>query len=209
MISMEQDAREAPRTGGRPLSFDRDAALRQAMLLFWRHGYEGTSLNALTTALGVTPPSIYAAFGDKKRLFRDAVRLYSAGGAASATIIDGAATARAAAEGLLGAAAHGFTGPDTPPGCLMASAAISGSAKSADVQAELAQLRGDVEQHLRRRIAASVVDGELPATADAAALAGLVMAVIQGMSTLARDGATRDHLLAIAGVAMAAWPAGH
>ena len=205
---METEGEGARRKGGRPLSFDRDAALRQAMLLFWRHGYEGTSLNALTRTLGVTPPSIYAAFGDKKRLFRDAVRLYSAGGTASASIIDGAATARAAAEGLLGAAAHGFTGPDTPPGCLLASAAISGSAESADVQAELAQLRTGIEQHLRRRIAASVADGEMPATTDAAALAGLVLAVIQGMSTLARDGATREHLLAIAGTAMAAWPAG-
>ena len=136
---------------GRPRSFDRELALTTAMRLFWRHGYEGTSLNALTTAPDVTPPSIYAALGDKKRLFRDAVRLYSAGGAASANIIDGAATARAAAEGPLRAAAQGFTGPDTPPGCLMASAATSGSARSADVRAELAQLRGNVEQHLRRR----------------------------------------------------------
>ena len=62
---MKTEGNGARRKGGRPLSFNRDAALRQAMLLFWRHGYEGTSLNALTRTLGVTPPSIYAAFGDK------------------------------------------------------------------------------------------------------------------------------------------------
>ena len=206
MDTTKKSVRKGPRRSGRPLSFDRDAALHQAMLLFWRHGYEGTSLNALTTALGVTPPSIYAAFGDKKRLFQEVVRLYSAEGTVSERIIDGAATARAAAEELLFTAARGFTGVDTPPGCLMASAAITGSAESSDVQAELAATRRDIEAHLRQRLATAVADGELPASADPAALAGLVMALIQGMSTLARDGATRDHLFAVVKAALAALP---
>ena len=68
-----------PRRAGRPLSFDRDAALNQAMLLFWRHGYESTAVSDLTAAMGVTPPSLYAAFGDKKRLFLEAVALYLSG----------------------------------------------------------------------------------------------------------------------------------
>ena len=140
----EEEAGPKRRKGGRPLSFDRDKALHQAMLLFWRHGYEGTSLQALTAALGVTPPSIYAAFGDKKRLFQEAVQLYSAGGSASARIIGGAPTARAAAEGLLQAAACGFTGAETPPGCLVASAAVTGSPASADMQAELAAVRREI-----------------------------------------------------------------
>ena len=204
-----KDGAPSRRKAGRPLSFDRQAALHRAMLLFWRHGYEGTSLNALTAALGVTPPSIYTAFGDKRRLFEEAVQLYSGGDAASAQIIDGAPTARAAAETLLRAAAHGFTRPDTPPGCLLASAAITGSAESADVQAGLAAMRRRIETHLRRRIAGAAAGGELPAATDAAALAGLVMATLQGMSTLARDGASRDHLLAIGGAALAAWPPEH
>lgn len=194
------------RKGGRPLSFDRDAALWQAMLLFWRHGYEGTSINALTAVLGVTPPSIYAAFGDKKQLFREAVQLYSGAGKRAAQIINDAPTARAAADGLLRAAAHRFTGTETPPGCLLASSAITGSAESADVQAELAAMRRGVEDHLRQRIDQAVTSDEMPSSADAGALAGLVMAVIQGMSTLARDGASREHLLAIGQSALAGWP---
>jgi len=195
-----------PRRTGRPLSFDRDAALQAAMLLFWRHGYESTSLSDLTAAMGVTPPSIYAAFGDKRGLFLKAVDRYLSGPVTSASIIAEAASARDAADGLLRASAHGFTGENTPPGCLLASSAISCSASAADVQRELASIRIGIEAKLRDRIVAAIESGELPAEADAAALAAHVMAVIQGMSTLARDGASRDKLLRIAATAMQAWP---
>ena len=204
---MKEDERIPRRKTGRPLSFDRDAALHQAMLLFWRHGYEATSLSDLTAAMGVTPPSIYAAFGDKKRLFLEAVARYVSGPVTSGGIIEGAATARDAARGLLRAAALGFTGADTPPGCLLASSAISCSAAAADVQAELAAIRREIETCLRRRIAQAVEAGEMDAEADADALAGYVMAVIQGMSTLARDGAAQEKLTRVAATAMLAWPA--
>ncbi|MGL4438576.1 MAG: TetR/AcrR family transcriptional regulator [Bosea sp. (in: a-proteobacteria)] len=188
------------------MSFDRDAALRQAMLLFWQHGYESTSLSDLTSAMGITSPSIYTAFGDKKRLFLDAVELYVSGPVTSSTIIDEAATARDAAWGLLKASAVGFTGADTPPGCLLASSAISCSAAAGDVQQALSTIRRSIEARLRARIEMDIAAGTLPATANATALAGHVMAVIQGMSTLARDGASREQLMQIAAAAMSAWP---
>jgi AcrR family transcriptional regulator len=191
---------------GRPLSFDRDAALQKAMLLFWRHGYEGTSLSDLRSAMGVTSPSIYAAYGDKKRLFLAAVQKYLSGPVTSEAIIRDAATASAAAEGLLRAAAIGYTGAETPAGCLLATSAISGSGNSADVQAELASMRRAIEQCLRARIEAASATGELPVDMDAAGLAGFLMTIIQGMSTMARDGASREKLLSIAGIAMRAWP---
>lgn len=194
------------RRAGRPLSFDREAALHQAMLLFWRHGFEATSLSDLTAAMGVTPPSVYAAFGDKKQLFLEAVDRYLSGPVTAESIIDEAATARDAAQGLLDAAAAGFTGPDTPAGCLLASSAISCSAAAADVQSELAAIRGGIEARLRGRIARAVAANELPACTDADALAGHIMAVIQGMSTLARDGAKREKLMRVAAAAMLAWP---
>jgi AcrR family transcriptional regulator len=50
---------------GRPISFDRNAALEAAMLLFWERGYEGTSMADLAQAMSLSPSSIYAAFGDK------------------------------------------------------------------------------------------------------------------------------------------------
>lgn len=206
MLDMENVSSTSTRKPGRPLSFDRDEALEQAMLLFWRHGYEATSLNELTAVMGVTAPSIYAAFGDKKRLFLEAVGRYLSGPVTSETIIAGAKSAQEAAVNLLQSSAMAFTGTDTPPGCLLASAAISCSAAAADVQRELAAIRLDIEARLRSRVVEGIEDGELPKATDAEALAAHVMAVIQGMSTLARDGASREKLLRIADMAMAAWP---
>ncbi|MGL4574369.1 MAG: TetR/AcrR family transcriptional regulator [Burkholderiaceae bacterium] len=203
---MENISSPTRRKTGRPLSFDRDAALHQAMLLFWRHGYEATSLNELTAAMGVTPPSIYAAFGDKKQLFRAAVSRYLSGTVTPHSIIDGAATARDAAWGLLQASAIGFTGTATPRGCLLASSAISCSAAAADVKNELGAIRRKIEAQLKMKILGAIKQGELSIHVDAEALAAHVMAVIQGMSTLARDGATRRKLLRVAATAMLAWP---
>ncbi|MFS4517744.1 TetR/AcrR family transcriptional regulator, partial [Delftia tsuruhatensis] len=64
---------------GRPREFDRDQALERAMLAFWRRGYEGTSMADLVQALGIASARIYAAFGSKQDLFREAVQHYEAG----------------------------------------------------------------------------------------------------------------------------------
>ena len=203
------DFKAAPKPGrriGRPLSFDREAALHEAMLLFWRHGYEATSLSDLTAAMGVTPPSIYAAFGDKKHLFLEALDRYLSGPVTSESIIRDAETALDAARGLLQASAAGFTGADTPPGCLLASAAISCSVEAMDVREALAARRRGIEAALADRIERAVDAGEMPPETDVTTLAAHVMSVIQGMSTLARDGAPRDKLLRIADHALLAWP---
>jgi AcrR family transcriptional regulator len=203
---MEISESAVSRKAGRPLGFDREAALRQAMLLFWRHGYEATSVNELTKAMGITPPSLYTAFGDKKQLFLDAVELYISGPITSKSIVDAAPTAREAAAGLLQASAIGFTGESTPAGCLLASSAISCSSAAEDVRVALRDIRLKIENRLRRKIAEDRSLRKLKPRIDADALAGHIMAVIQGMSTLARDGATRKKLLSIASAAMLSWP---
>jgi AcrR family transcriptional regulator len=203
---MKDIRRSSRRKTGRPLSFDRETALHQAMLVFWRHGYEATSLSDLTAAMGVTPPSIYTAFGDKKRLFLETIDRYLSGPITSASIIAEASTAREAARGLLQASATGFTGADTPPGCLLASSAISCSDAAADVQNALATIRRRIETRLKERILHAIQAGEMGDEVDAEGLAGHIMAVIQGMSTLARDGAARDKLMRVADAAMLAWP---
>ena len=191
---------------GRPLGFDRDAALRHAMVLFWRHGYEATSISQLTEAMGITPPSLYTAFGDKERLFLESVQLYTSGEVTSESIIDEAPTAREAALGLLHASAIRFTGENTPAGCLLASSAISCSEAAANVQKSLGDIRIKLEKHLQGKIAADRSLRKLKTRVNAEALAGHIMAVIQGMSTLARDGADREKLFSIASAAMLAWP---
>lgn len=191
---------------GRPLSFDRDEALKKVMLLFWQHGYEATSLNDITSALEVKPSSIYSAFGDKKKLFLDAVGLYLSGPVTSETIIEQAVSAYDAAQELLRVSAIGFTGTTTPPGCLLASSAISCSDAANDVKLELAAIRREIEERLRTKILQSIDQKQLPVNTDAEGLAAMTMAVIQGMSTLARDGATREKLLHIGEMAMRVWP---
>ena len=204
-MEISPSGRRAP---GRPPSFEREAALGQAMHLFWRHGYEATSVAMLTRGMGITAPSLYAAFGDKRRLFLAAVDRYLQGGRAVPALIDGAATARQAARDLLTAAAIGDTGETTPAGCLLASAIVTCSEEAADVREALAAMRRAIEARLRERIEADIAAGCLPPGTDAEALAGHAMAVVQGMSTLAKDGAGRAKLLRIVEAAMAGWPPG-
>jgi AcrR family transcriptional regulator len=194
------------RKTGRPLSFDREKALDQAMLTFWRHGYETTSIVDLTHAMGITAPSLYTAFGDKKQLFLEAARRYAGDPDVIAQAIQNAPSAQEAARQLLTSAATGYTGETTPKGCLLASAAASGSDAASDVQRTIADIRKTIAGHLRDRIERDISTGVVSATTDAGALAAFVMAVTQGMSVLARDGASRAELLAIVTTALQAWP---
>ena len=207
-MEQAQTGASSPRRTGRPLSFDRDVALEQAMLTFWRHGYETTSISDLTAAMGVTAPSLYTAFGNKQQLFLDAIRRYVGDPDASARAIGDAPTALAAARDLMTGAAIAYTGETTPPGCLLASATASGSIASAEVQAAVASIRKAVNDRLRARIERDVAAGVLPPRTDAAALAGLAMAVMQGLSVLARDGAPRASLLGIVEASLEGWPGG-
>ncbi|MGL5011549.1 MAG: TetR/AcrR family transcriptional regulator [Paracoccaceae bacterium] len=197
------------RKAGRPLSFDRDAALRQAMLAFWAHGYEATSISDLTAAMGVTAPSIYTAFGDKKRLFLEAARLYAGAPEDLQAALDKAPTARDAAQDMLRNAAVAFTRPDTPRGCLLASGTASVSDAAMDVQRAVSQIRDDIRQRLTLRIARDISAGLCAATPPAETRAAMIVALIQGMSVLARDGVGRDGLLAMADCAMTGWPPGN
>lgn len=176
------------------------------MLTFWRHGYETSSISALTAAMGITAPSLYAAYGDKKQLFLEAMRLYAGSPYDIEQALAEAPTAREAALRMLVAAAEAFTGELTPRGCLLASATASGSNASAEVQGAVAQVRHEIRSRLKDRVDRDVSQGLLPADTDSNSLAGLVIAVIQGLSVLARDGADRLNLLAIARTAINSWP---
>ncbi len=176
------------------------------MLAFWQHGYETTSVADLCGAMGVTAPSLYAAFGDKRRLFLEAVRLYAGDPAVIVESIKHASSARAIAFEMLVSAVAAYTGKTTPRGCLLASATASGSDEAADVRAEVATIRRRIETALRKRIERDVVERKLPPGTDAAGLAGLTVAVLQGLSVLARDGRSRSALIAVADAAKAAWP---
>ncbi|WP_030385971.1 TetR/AcrR family transcriptional regulator [Streptomyces sp. NRRL S-241] len=190
---------------GRPRSFDRDAALDKAMLAFWEHGYEATSIADLTASLGISAPSLYAAFGDKRTLFDEVVGVYGgryadfAGVALAEEPTAGAAVAR-----ILREAAEIYTDPAHPRGCMVISAATNTTSR--EVAQALRERRNAGLEMFESRIRADMATGELPADTDARALARYAGAVLQGMSQQSRDGATREELEAVAERALLAWP---
>lgn len=177
------------------------------MVVFWQQGYEGTSLSELTTAMGINSPSLYAAFGSKEALFREAVELYEATeGALAAGALD-APTAREAVEGMLRGNVADYADPSTPPGCMIVLAATTGTVGNAGVRDFLAEQRRASEDALRRRLQRGVDDGDLPAGTDVGTLAAFVTTVQQGLSIQARDGASRETLDAVVDHALAVWDA--
>jgi AcrR family transcriptional regulator len=211
-----------PAKSGRPMSFDKATALRSALHLFWSKGYEATSLADLTTAMGITPPSLYNAFGGKEQLFAAALDLYIADTSArSVPILANAVTAREAVRQLLELRARVQSGlaaiADTdgaaasmhcaqPHGCMLIASANNGSAAPPALRARVADLERHGEQCLTARIAQGIRDGDVPPGEDAAALAAYYVAVIDGMATLARGGASLQRLRDIAALAMRCWP---
>ncbi|WP_153533278.1 TetR/AcrR family transcriptional regulator [Actinomadura macrotermitis] len=192
---------------GRPRAFDRDAALEKALAEFWRHGYEATSIAGLTGAMGIRPPSLYAAFGDKRRLFSECVQRYQETyGAATARALQDAPTAREGIAAMLRTAAADYSDPSHPPGCLVITAAANHGPENADVEAELRAQREATKALIADRIKADVRAGRLPPGTDADALARFYAATVQGMSRQAQDGATRAELEEIAVLALRAWP---
>lgn len=196
----------AARPRGRPRSFDREQALERAMDVFWSKGFEAASLTDLTEAMGINPPSLYAAFGDKEGLFIEAVQRYHANAQQDCPYSD-LPTARAAVESLLTFAATLFTEPGHPRGCLAVMAMMTSSTSSPRLQQLLFEQRSFAKARLRERIARGVKEGDVPPDTDVAALTNLYLAVLSGLSLQARDGASRKALLAAVHAAMQAWPA--
>jgi AcrR family transcriptional regulator len=157
--------------------------------------------------MGISRPSLYAAFGNKEELFHRALERYvETGPAAEYRAALAAPTARAVVERLLRRAAESLTDPCHPAGCLSVQGALSCSEAAQSIKNELSALRCTGEDELRARFERAKAEGDLSASSNPAALARFVATLLQGMSVQAAGGATREQLLDVAEMAIASWP---
>jgi len=200
------EAKPARKPRGRPRSFDREAALAAAMEVFWEKGFEGASVAELCAAMDLNPPSLYSAFGDKEKLFLEAVERYSSNNRQSCPYCD-EPTARGAVEKMLTYAANEFTETsEHPRGCLMMMASTTAANSSEALQKWIAQKRAAARDNLRGRIKQGIEEGDVPSASDASALADFYFTILTGMALQAREGASRRSLLATVAQAMSLFP---
>ena len=194
-------------TIGRPRNFDMDAALDRALEVFWRKGYEGASVSDLTLAMGINPPSLYAAFGNKEGLFRKALDRYTARHDGVIQELLARPKARDGIAALLSKTAEALTDKSSPPGCLLVQGIAGAGDHAQCIGNELSARRAANEKMIRERLKRAKAEGELPPSADPAALARFIATITQGMAVQAAGGASRAELRRVADTAMAAWPA--
>ncbi|GJD35602.1 TetR/AcrR family transcriptional regulator [Methylobacterium aerolatum] len=195
------------RAKGRPRSFDRTRALHRALEVFWTRGYGPATVAELCTAMGINPPSLYAAFGNKDALFLEALRHYEETyWAAPWQALGGAPDLRGGLERFFAEAAAILSSRDVPCGCLVVQTSGSVATESEAVREALRDLREASRMGFLARFERARASGDLPPDADVAALAAAFAAVLQGMSAQARDGASRETLERLAVVSLAMLP---
>ncbi|WP_442798090.1 TetR/AcrR family transcriptional regulator [Pantoea vagans] len=195
---------------GRPRTFDRDEAIRQAMTLFWEYGYESTSLAMLKSNLGngITAPSFYAAFGSKEALFEEVVECYaSTYGQVNDCLWDDTPEPREAVELALRRSAKMQTEPGHPSGCLIALSVNTCSPANDHIRKILAVQRERTRAGFLRCVMRAKEAGQLAVSTDARALAITLHSFELGLSTEARDGASGEELDAAVSAVMKVWDA--
>jgi AcrR family transcriptional regulator len=195
------------RARGRPREFDREKALEKAMQMFWALGYEATSMADLRAALGITQASLYAAFGSKEQLFREAVDLYRrTANSSTVRALETGRTAREAVQTMLQAAVDALSAPGTPGGCLIVLGATNCAPENRAVQDYLFSVRRQICGAILARLRKGQRDGDLPKAAPISALASYYATVLHGLALQSRDRVPRKALTHIAQIAMASWP---
>jgi AcrR family transcriptional regulator len=200
------EAATASPAKGRPREFCVDQALAAALRVFWSKGYEGASLTNLTEAMGITRPSLYAAFGNKEALFRRALDLYEREKLAYVGAALEAPTARAVAERLLRGALEMHTQECNPKGCLGVISSVACGAEAESIRADVIDRRASSNRALLARMERAKADGDLPDHVDAAGLTSHLLAILQGMAVQAGAGASREELERLVQTSLMVWP---
>jgi AcrR family transcriptional regulator len=193
-------------TRGRPREFCMEGTLAAALRVFWSKGYEGTSLTDLTEAMGITRPSLYAAFGNKESLFRKALDLYEREKLEYVGRALAEPTARRVAEALLRGAVDNACSSEEPHGCLGVITSVACGAESQSIRDEVLERGKVAKRALIERFERARAEGDLPAHVDIEALTNLLYAVVQGICIQAGSGATREELEKVVDTGLLMWP---
>ena len=191
---------------GRPREFDIKSALDTALLLFWRHGYEGVSISTLSKALKISIPSLYAAFGNKEGIFLKAVEHYAKDAGRIYHESFKKKTAYEVAKAILIGEVNLVTQKGKPNGCMMVQGALVASPKSEGLTHHMAQLRLTAEGWMEDRFRQAQKEGDLPPGADPKILACLVMTVNSGLAVQARSGVSKEQLHKVVVSFLEGWP---
>lgn len=190
------------RKSGRPISFDKEAAIESAMLLFWERGYEGTSMADLTQAMGLNPSSIYAAFGDKHTLFSLAVKRYMDRRAQYATKALGEPTLERVVRALFDSTVAFLTTPGQPPTCMTLAGAVGCSVNASPARDIMTEIRKQNEAAMRKRFLQARKSGELSKDVNIDDYTRYVSTILAGLSIQAANGSTRAELKRTAQMAL-------
>lgn len=191
---------------GRPREFCTEQALASALRVFWSKGYEGASMADLTEAMGITKPSLYAAFGNKEALFHKALDLYEAEKLAYIREALDQPTARGVADHLLRGALEAMTSNSEPHGCLGVIHSVACGAEAESIKAEVVARRASSQEALVARFQRAVDEGDLRDDVDPRGLASLLYALLQGMGVQAGAGVPREQLESLIASGLALWP---
>lgn len=192
---------------GRPRNFDRQVALERALGVFWNLGYDPASLTELCNAMEISPPSLYAAFGNKAKLFMEAVNYYETFYWESTwKNFEEEPDINKALQDFINQHAKILTSQDIPCGCMVILAATNISAEGQEVNNALKALRKEGRDIIYARFKKALKDKQLPQNTDIESLATTINTFIEGMSLLARDGASRKELEKISKVVMGLLP---
>jgi AcrR family transcriptional regulator len=191
---------------GRPREFCPDAALAAALGVFWAKGYEGASMTDLTAAMGITKPSLYAAFGNKEQLFHKALDLYENEKLAYTRDALLQPTARAVAEHFMRGAIEAQTSSSDPKGCLGVIATTACGSEAESIKDEVIKRRASSSAMLLERFRQAQRDGDLRSDIEPEALAQYLFTILQGMAVQAGAGATRADLESVLETSLMLWP---
>lgn len=207
ILDMLKDTRSMQRGKGRPRCFDRDEALLRALEIFWRRGYEPASISELCKAMGINAPSLYSTFGNKAKLFLEAVNFYEKTywEAPSKKFMDNPDLYQGLDE-FFREAARILLAPNSPCGCMVVLAAINISDDAEDVISAIRKLRFITKDMFADRLRKGIADGQLPPDTDVTALAGALNTMLEGLSIQARDGLSQNELEHIASHAVRMLP---